>query len=109
MSFIDTTVFRRFAADKLKKNNLFETKDLFCDLYCLEPGQGQRPHAHADATKFYFVIEGTGDFLIGVRRERLGPGGLAFSVPGEIHGVENPGPGRLVLMVVMGPNPNLSA
>ena len=109
MSFIDTTVVRVFAADKLKKAKLFETKDLFCDIYCLEPGQAQRPHAHADATKFYHVIEGTGDFQVGERRARLGPGGLAYSLPSEIHGVENPGPDRLVLLVVMAPNPNQKA
>ena len=38
--------------------NLFENAQMFCDLYCLEPGQEQAVHEHAGATKFYYVLEG---------------------------------------------------
>ena len=34
-----------FAAAKMAKNNLFESERMFCDVYCLEPGQAQRVHA----------------------------------------------------------------
>jgi len=40
---------RRFDAAKMQKLNLFETPRFFCDVYCLLPGQGQKPHAHAAA------------------------------------------------------------
>ena len=106
MAFIDTTAVRRFAAEKLQKLNLFETADMFCDVYCLEPGQAQKPHGHAGATKFYFVLEGRARFLTGSERRALGPGGLAWAAPGEEHGVENDSEGRVVLLVAMAPNPN---
>jgi hypothetical protein len=37
---------RRFDATKMQKINLFETPRFFCDIYCLEPGQTQKPHRH---------------------------------------------------------------
>ena len=106
MAFTDTTAVRRFAAEKLQKLNLFETAEMFCDIYCLEPGQAQKPHGHPGATKFYFVVEGRARFLIGGAEQHLGPGGLAHAGPGEEHGVENDSDSRVVLLVAMAPNPN---
>ena len=106
MTFVDSKEARRFSQEKLQKNNLFESAQMFCDLYCLEPGQEQSAHGHAGATKFYFVLEGRGRFRLGEEERELGPGGLAWAAPGELHGVANPGPERLVLLVSMAPNPN---
>jgi quercetin dioxygenase-like cupin family protein len=106
VAFLDTHAARRFAAQKLQKLNLFETGQMFCDVYCLEPGQEQPPHGHPGATKFYYVVEGTGSFRVGDETRELGPGGLAWAGPGEPHGVTNTSRGRLVLLVAMAPNPN---
>ncbi|HUR26841.1 MAG TPA: cupin domain-containing protein [Planctomycetota bacterium] len=106
MGFQDAKLAQRFSPEKLAKTNLFETAQMFCDVYGLEPGQSQKPHAHATATKFYFVLEGRGVFQIGAERRELGPGELAWSAPGEEHGVENRSSERLVLLVAMSPNPN---
>ena len=106
MGFLDTHDARRFSAEKLAKTNLFETAQMFADIYGLEPGQSQKPHAHAGATKFYFVLEGRGHFRVGGQVRELGPGELAWSAPGEEHGVENRSGERLVLLVAMAPNPN---
>ena len=107
MGFLDTNQAQRFSLEKLAKTNLFESPQMFCDIYGLEPGQAQKPHAHAGATKFYFVLEGTGTFQIGAERRELGPGELAWSAPGEEHGVENCSEQRLLLLVAMAPNPNV--
>lgn len=90
----------------MRKTNLFETPQMFCDIYCLEPGQSQKVHAHAGATKFYYVIEGEAEVTIGDATQTLGPGELAWSVPDEPHGVENKSSNPLVLLVAMAPNPN---
>jgi hypothetical protein len=42
---------RRFSPEKLQKLNLFETERFFCDVYCLEPGQEQKAHAHPGSDK----------------------------------------------------------
>ncbi len=98
---------KRFSADKMQKVNLFETPRMFCDVYCLEPGQAHKLHAHAGADKVYFVLEGEGEFTVGEERRRLGPH-HAVLAPADIdHGVTNPGPERLMVLVFMAPNPNV--
>jgi quercetin dioxygenase-like cupin family protein len=106
MGFLDVGGARRFSAEKLAKTNLFESPQMFCDVYGLEPGQAQKAHAHPGATKFYLVLEGRGFFRVGAEERELGPGGLAWSAPGEEHGVENRSDARLLLLVAMAPNPN---
>lgn len=106
MGIIDSTRQRRFSPGKMQKLNLFETDQMFCDVYCLGPGQAQHVHTHAGATKFYYVIEGEGRFTVGDRSEILGPGAVAWSEPYEPHGVANASDGNLVLLVAMAPNPN---
>ena len=105
MPFLDTSTVRGFSSEKLSKHNLFETAQMFCDIYCLEPGQSQKVHAHAGATKLYFVLEGRAEFTCGSERRELGAGGLAWSPPGEPHGVVNRSSGRAVLLVAMAPKP----
>ena len=108
MSFLNVQDQLRFSPEKMHKVNLFETADLFCDVYGLEPGQGQKPHTHSDATKFYYVLQGQGEFRVGDVTRTLSAGELAYAEPGEVHGVTNTSDERLVLLVAMGPNPNVA-
>lgn len=94
-----------FAADKLKKVNLFDTERMFCDVYCFEPGQEQTAHAHKGSDKVYYVLQGTGQVRIGQETRALGPGGIALAPAGAEHGVRNAGPDRLTVLVFMAPKP----
>jgi mannose-6-phosphate isomerase-like protein (cupin superfamily) len=94
-----------FAAAKLCKTNLIDTANLFCDAYGLEPGQSQAGHKHAVGDKLYFVVSGRGRVRVGGEERAVGPGDLACAPAGAEHAVENPGPERLVLLVVMAPKP----
>ncbi len=96
----------RFAPDKMVKTNVFNVPQLFLDLYGLEPGQAQRPHAHAENAKIYFVLEGAGTFTIGAEERVLEAGHAVLAPAGEDHGVRNHTSERLVLLVTMAPNPN---
>ena len=96
----------RFSAEKMRKVNLFETKNFFCDVYGLEPGQEQKPHSHAGADKVYYVIEGSGTFTVGDETREATIGEVVFAGSGSAHGVRNTGEKRLVLLVFMSPNPN---
>ena len=107
--FMDTSEMRRFSPEKMAKLNLFETEHLFCDVYCLEAGQQQKVHQHAHATKLYYVIEGRGEVTVGTEVRELNPGQVAAAPPGRPHGVFNRGPERLVMLVVMAPNPNVDS
>lgn len=97
---------RRFSTEKMQKVNLFETERMFADVYCLEPGQEQKKHAHPGADKIYFVLEGTGHFHIGDEDRELGVGQIALAPSDIEHGVCNQSDARLVLLVFMAPNPN---
>jgi quercetin dioxygenase-like cupin family protein len=94
-----------FAAEKMQKIGLVDTPNLFCDVYCFEPGQAQRPHAHAVGDKLYYVLEGRGRARVGGAEHDVGPGDLVCAPAGEEHGLHNPGPARLVALVVMAPKP----
>jgi mannose-6-phosphate isomerase-like protein (cupin superfamily) len=96
----------RFSQEKMTKSNVFETERLFCDLYCFEPGQAQNPHTHEGSDKVYFVLEGRGRFQIGQEERELGEKQIALAPSGQRHGVSNPGPGRLVLLVLVAPKPS---
>ena len=104
-SFVDVRQKAVFSAEKMRKNNLFDSERMFCDVYCFEPGQEQTPHAHAGSDKIYFVLEGAADIRIGDETRRLEAGCIAHAPPGVAHGVVNPGPGRLALLVFMAPKP----
>lgn len=92
-----------YAPDKMKKQNLWQTPRMFCDVYGLEPGQSQSPHAHAENDKIYLVQEGVGRFAVAGEEATLGPGHAVYVPPGAEHGVANPGPGRLKLLVFVAP------
>ena len=95
----------QFSGDKMKKNGLFETDRMFCDLYCLEPDQAQAVHAHEGLDKVYFVLRGKGLFQIGGEVRELEKDEIALAPSGESHGVKNQGPDQLVLLVTVAPKP----
>jgi quercetin dioxygenase-like cupin family protein len=96
---------RRFDPDKLAKTNLFSTPRFFLDVYCLEPGQSQKPHRHEGADKVYAVMEGTAEVRVGDDVVTLAAGEAALAPAGIDHGLHNAGPGRAALLVFMAPRP----
>ena len=91
------------SADKPFKSTLWRTDRLMLGLNCLASGQEQRLHDHADQDKFYFVVEGTGHFVVGDERRTAGPGGVVWAPAGVPHGVSNHGTDRLVVLVGIAP------
>ena len=72
---------------------------------CLEPGQSQALHTHGGQDKFYFVLEGEGEFALGEERRTCGAGHAICAAAGVEHGVTNSGSERLVVLVAMAPPP----
>lgn len=93
-----------YSQEKMKKVGIFNTPRFFCDLYCFEPGQEQKPHVHNGEDKVYFVLEGEGTFRVGGEIKKLTPNTMTLAPSGVEHGVKNEGPDRLVLLVFMAPN-----
>ena len=103
--FKDIAAHLRFAADKMQKVNLFDTERMFCDVYCFEAGQEQTAHAHKASDKVYYVLQGKALIRVAEDTRELHPGGIALAPAGAEHGVRNPGPERLTLLVLMTPKP----
>ena len=105
MTVISLADFQTFSTEKMRKHNVFETPNFFCDVYCFDPGQEQKRHLHAEQDKVYLVLEGQGTFRVGEQEQVLGPGQGTMAPAGEEHGVLNHSGSRLRLLVFMAPNP----
>jgi len=58
----------------------------------LEPGKAPHPpHTHADQEELIIVKEGQVKITIAGQNKILGPGSIAFAIPGDEHGIENAG------------------
>ena len=90
---------------KFYKTTLFRSDTLLLGLDCLEPGQVQQPHDHPDQDKFYYVIEGTGQFSLEQEQVSAGSGEVVWPPAGLAHGVKNEGADRLTLLVGIAPAP----
>ena len=106
MKVINISDYQKFASDKMKKNNIFQTARFFCDIYCFEPGQEQKGHVHGQQDKVYLVLEGKGTFQVGNEKQVLGPGDGTLAQAGEEHGVLNHTNERLKVLVFVAPNPS---
>ncbi len=94
-----------FRPDKMGKADLALSDHLLAGLNSFEPGQEHQLHTHAGQDKLYFVLQGEGDVTVGGEQTRIKTGDLVLARSGEGHALKNPGPDRLVVMVVMGPPP----
>jgi quercetin dioxygenase-like cupin family protein len=94
-----------FRQDKFFKSTLFQADTLLLGLNCLAPGQEQPAHDHTDQDKFYYVIAGSGRFLLGEERVAAGEGEVVWAPKGVVHGVENDGEETLTLLVGIAPAP----
>lgn len=95
----------RVRQDKHFKETLFQGDNLMLGINCLEPGQVQPVHDHADADKVYIVMEGAGQFTVGEDAFVAGSGEVVWAPAGIAHGVENRDNERLVLLVGISPPP----
>jgi mannose-6-phosphate isomerase-like protein (cupin superfamily) len=94
-----------FRADRMAKIALARTPRAQLDLYCLEPGQEQKPHTHEGQDKIYVVLEGTAHVVVGEDEMTVGKGEAVVAPAGASHGLRNAGGVRLVALVVMSPPP----
>jgi mannose-6-phosphate isomerase-like protein (cupin superfamily) len=94
-----------YAPDKMGKHTLFASPRLLVGLNAFEAGQTHALHAHAGQDKVYLVLEGSGAFLLEGRELPMAAGDLLVAPEGVPHGIRNPGPGRLSVLVILAPAP----
>ena len=94
-----------FNREKMGKATLAAARNLFAGLNAFEPGQQHPLHAHEEQDKFYLVLEGVGEVTVGSHQSHIQAGDFVLARSGESHSLSNPGPGRLIVLVVMAPPP----
>lgn len=105
MQPIDTASLAEFSDESFQKVNLFESDELFVDIYCFRPGQEQSPHTHSNSEKIYHGLEGTATILAGTEEYNLTPGEIIHIPKGEPHGVRNDTDTVVRTLVMMAPLP----
>ena len=95
----------KLQADRMARIALATTERAQLDLYCVAPGQAQRPHTHGDQDKIYYVLEGKGRFTVGTETQTLEAGDATVARAGVEHGLLNEGAAPLLVLVVVTPPP----
>jgi quercetin dioxygenase-like cupin family protein len=91
--------------DKMGKSTIYESERLLVGLNAFEPGQSHALHAHAGMDKMYYVLAGSGTFLLEGRELAMQAGDLLVAPEGVPHGVSNTGRDRLLVLAVLAPAP----
>jgi mannose-6-phosphate isomerase-like protein (cupin superfamily) len=105
-SVVQPLLHAEWRPDKMGKHTIFESSRLLVGTNAFEPGQSHALHAHAGMDKMYFVIQGSGVFLLEGRELPMGAGDLLIAPEGVPHGVRNTGSGRLLVLAVLAPAPH---
>lgn len=94
-----------YSPAKMGKATVFASPNLLVGLNGFEPGQEHGLHAHAGQDKVYFVVHGSGVFLLDGRELPMVAGDLLVAPDGVPHGVRNTGSERLLVMAILAPAP----
>ncbi len=94
-----------FDTQKMGKSTLFSSKRLVVGLNAFEPGQEHALHAHAGMDKVYYVLSGSGSFLLDGREIPMEAGVMLVAPEGVPHGIRNSGGERLVVLAILAPSP----
>lgn len=95
----------RYDPAKMGKTTLFRSPRLLVGLNAFEPGQEHALHAHQGMDKVYYVLEGSGLFLLEGREEPMEAGLLLVAPEGAPHGIRNTGDERLLVLALLAPAP----
>lgn len=102
-NFFSVIDYIRTPGEKAFKHTFFQSERLLVGLNVLRPGQTQSIHEHADQDKFYYVVEGSGRFIVGEAEQVCAAGSLILAPAGVLHGVVNEGDALLTFLTVIAP------
>ena len=97
--------FAVYDSGRMGKSTLFQSDRLLVGLNAFEPGQEHRLHGHAGMDKVYYVLAGSGVFLLQGREEAMEAGTMLIAPEGVLHGIRNTGGERLLVMAILAPSP----
>ena len=95
----------RFDPEKKQKIAVFDSPQMYYDLYTLMPGQLQKPFVFKKADKIIYVLEGKLQVTIEGETATLEPGQAVRVPAGAVNSMKNEGPENVVALVVVAPHP----
>jgi quercetin dioxygenase-like cupin family protein len=102
-NFLNWRDFEGSRPEKFFKTTLWQGDHVMIGLNCLEPQQSQPVHTHEGADKFYFVLSGRGNFIVGDLEQIVDAETIVIAPAGVPHGVTNTGDDRLSLLIAIAP------
>ena len=90
--------------EKMGKATIFQSDRMLVGLNAFEVGQEHKLHAHQGTDKMYYVLEGSGLFLLEGNEIRMDAGNMLIAPSGVAHGIRNTGDTKLLVMVVLAPS-----
>ena len=90
----------RFSPDQVEVVAIHEAAGLACRLACFDPRLTLNADAIGDAIAMFYVLEGTGLFDSTDPPQHVSAGGIVCKDPDNRLSIHNPGPSRLVVMMV---------
>jgi oxalate decarboxylase/phosphoglucose isomerase-like protein (cupin superfamily) len=90
---------------RMGKSTIFQSDRILVGLNAFEPGQEHRLHGHAGMDKVYYVLAGSGVFLLEGKEEPMAAGTMLIAPEGVLHGIRNTGTERLLVMAILAPSP----
>jgi quercetin dioxygenase-like cupin family protein len=92
----------QFKTERFNPIALAETDRSKVVLACFEPGQFIPVHS-PKVDVMLFILEGEGTVVAGEKKEKIGPGAVAYAAGGEARGVK--ADTRMVVLHVVSPRP----
>lgn len=95
----------QFNPEGYVKRSIFNTDALQFGLYCLEPGQINARHKHPQNDEICYVVQGTGEVVIGDEIAAVQAGVFIHAPKAIEHEIRNTGTEQMLIIVVQSPLP----
>jgi mannose-6-phosphate isomerase-like protein (cupin superfamily) len=105
MEHADLTDFVHFDPDAVRRETVFETERVFCELLCLERTQTYGPVRDERSDGVFTVLAGEAVFMVSGKRKRLSQWGAVLVPAGDEVTVRNASVDPLVVMLTAAPPP----
>jgi len=93
-----------FSLEKRIRKKLRSSEKMVAELVCYEPGQSTPVHHHPKQDEIFYVIEGSGQMIVGSEEVFLQPKSLIFVPAQTSHGITAARDSRLVILFIKAPN-----
>ncbi len=94
-----------FNPEKMGKSTIFESERIMVGLNSFNPGQEHKLHAHSGMDKVYYILEGSGVFVLEDREIEMKAGIMLIAPEGVPHGIRTTSEGTLGGLAVLAPSP----